>query len=189
MIAQVKRHQSLSNGTVNLQHSIFLIDALILRNIDIAEVSNLLIVAAVSCFIRNFHRNGSQHLQALTQLRIVIGIHTQRFEESLDLQAPVIVELRVREDFWLQTLLVKHLMQLRLHVFYNRDEDTNLYKGIIVTHHRHGDRLEKPGLFLYGYEIRGYVAFDITLLTLSEITVARRLAPCFHAICLYTGRF
>ena len=65
MIAQVKRYQSLRNGTVNLQHSIFLIDTLILRNIYIAKVRNLLIMSAVGCLIRNLHRNCCQHFQAL----------------------------------------------------------------------------------------------------------------------------
>ena len=119
----------------------------------------------------------------------MIGIHAKCLEECLDLQASIIVEFCVRENFRLQTLLVEHLMQLRLHILNDSDEDTYLNERIIVTHHRHGDRLEKPGLFLYGYEISGYVAFDITLLTLSEITVTRRLTPCFHAVCLYTGHF
>ena len=183
----VHRHQPLSHATVQLQDSVFII-CMVIGNIYIAEVGRLGIFSSLRGLIGNFYWDRRQHFQRVAQLRIVVRVHAQLFEWQLHRQTSVLVELCCcKETQLLIALVIEDAVEDTLKILHHADKNPYLYKRVVVTHHRHGNRLHEPCLVLNRYKVGRQAALNRFLLCLRTAFLRLRggCRLCFCLLCCH----
>lgn len=139
MVAEVEGDEALGHGAVDLEDGILRV-AVVLGDIDVAEVGRLSIFAALLRLVGYLHGDGGEHLQRVAQLRVVARTDPQLLERHLDGHAAVLIELVAAEDIELaRGAAVEHSLQDVLQALDDAHEDAHLHLAVVVAHHRHGN--------------------------------------------------
>ena len=177
MVAEVEGDEALGHGTVDLEDGILRV-AVVLGDIDVAEVGRLGIFAALLRLVGYLHGDGGEHLQRVAQLRVVARTDPQLLERHLDGHAAVLIELVAAEDIELaRGAAVEHSLQDVLQALDDAHEDAHLHLAVVVAHHRHGNGLQEPRLLRYRDEVVADVALDVGLLGLGAALRGFRRRP------------